>query len=184
MRFFGLMTLLASAFVMAFASVPARAAELDADKQAKLNAAIEQAKQWAADPAVVSAVKSYNATPSDDAKAMTQDKWKSLPVLDSFVRSHTKNDAAKAIAAHKTEATTEAFLSGANGTKVAFLSKPSNWSHKGKAKHDDPMAGKVWQGAVEVDDSTGQQQIQIAVPVKDGDTVIGSLVVGFSVAKL
>jgi hypothetical protein len=78
----------------------------------------------------------------------------------------------------------EAFLSGADGFKVAFLSKPTNWSHKGKPKHDVPMTGKTWQGPVEVDESTGTQQVQVAVPVKDGGKVIGSLVVGLSVDKL
>ena len=46
------------------------------------------------------------------------------------------------------------------------------------------MAGKTWQGAVEVDESTGTQQIQVAVPVMDGGKAIGSLVVGFAVSKL
>ena len=76
------------------------------------------------------------------------------------------------------------FLSGSDGAKVAFLAKTSSWSHKGKAKHDDPMAGKVWQGAVEVDESTGLQQVQVGVPVLEGGKPIGSLVVGLSLAKL
>ena len=66
----------------------------------------------------------------------------------------------------------------------AFLSKTSNWNHKGKPKHDVPMAGKMWQGPLEVDESRGIKQIQIAVPVSDGDKPIGSLVVGISVTKL
>jgi hypothetical protein len=86
--------------------------------------------------------------------------------------------------AKKTEAVSEAFVSGAEGTKVAFLAKTSGWSHKGKPKHDLPMSGKTWQGAVEVDESTGLQQVQVAVPVIDGGKPIGSLVVGLSLAKL
>jgi hypothetical protein len=78
----------------------------------------------------------------------------------------------------------EAFVSGADGGKVAFLGKTSNWSHKGKPKHDQPMSGKTWQGQVEVDESSGLQQVQVAVPVLDGGKPIGSLVVGLSVGKL
>ena len=115
---------------------------------------------------------------------MTQEKWKGASVLDPFVRSFTKNAAAEFLKAKRSESLSEAFLSGADGTKVAFLTKPTNWSHKGKAKHDEPMSGKVWQGAVEVDESTGQQQVQVGVPVLDGEKPIGSLVVGFSVSKL
>lgn len=159
-------------------------ADLDAGQKTKVDAAVTQVKTWAADPAVVAGVKAFNAAPSDDVKSMTQDKWKGLPVLDPFVRSFTKNDAAAKIKGLKSEAVTEAFLSGADGKKVAFLAKPSNWSHAGKAKHDKPMAGETWIGDVEVDESTGQQQIQVSVPVLDGDKPVGSLVVGFSLNKL
>lgn len=158
--------------------------DVDPALKPKLDAALAQANTWASDPAVVAAVKAANGSPTDDAKSMTQEKWKSLPVLDPFVRSFTKNDAAAKLKSIKTEAVTEAFVSGANGTKVAFLSKPSNWSHAGKAKHDKPMAGEAWIGEVEVDESTGQQQIQLAVPVLDGGKPVGSLVVGFSLSKL
>lgn len=65
-----------------------------------------------------------------------------------------------------------------------FLSKPSNWSHQGKPKHDEPMVGKTWQGGIELDESTGLQQIQIGVPVLEEDKPIGSLVLGFSISKL
>ena len=40
------------------------------------------------------------------------------------------------------------------------------------------------QGEVEVDESTGLQQVQIAVPVLDGGKPIGSLVVGLSLTKM
>jgi len=161
-----------------------RAESLDPASQAKLDAKIKLVQGWAADAAIVSAVKAHNATTSPESAAMTQEKWKGASVLDPFVRSFTKNAAAEFLKAKRSESLSEAFLSGADGTKVAFLTKPTNWSHKGKAKHDEPMSGKVWQGAVEVDESTGQQQVQVGVPVLDGEKPIGSLVVGFSVSKL
>jgi hypothetical protein len=162
----------------------AQAQGLDPAGQAKLDLKLKAAQAWAADATIVSAAKAHNAGLSAEAAAMTQDKWKAASVLDPFVRSFTKNPAAEFLKSKKTEAMSEAFLSGADGTKVAFLGKTTNWSHKGKAKHDDPMAGKAWQGSVELDESTGQKQIQIAVPVLDGDKPIGSLVVGFNVSKL
>ena len=76
------------------------------------------------------------------------------------------------------------FINAAEGYKVGFLAKTSFWNHKGKSKHDDPMSGKVWIGKIEVDDSSGTQQVQVAVPVLDGDKPIGSLTVGFAIAKL
>ena len=96
----------------------------------------------------------------------------------------TQNAAAEFIKSKRTDVITEAFLSSADGTKVAFLAKPSNWTHKGKPKHDVPMSSKVWQGDVEVDDSTGFEQVQVAVPVLDGGKPIGSLIVGLNIGKL
>ncbi|HLP09653.1 MAG TPA: hypothetical protein VK178_15930 [Opitutaceae bacterium] len=159
-------------------------AQVDPALQTKIDHEIDAAKTLAADPAIVAAVQAHNAAPSADAAAMTQEKWKSLTLLDPFVRSFSKNPAGEVLKAQKSAFISEAFLSGADGTKVAFLAKPSNWSHRGKAKHDVPMSGKVWQGEIEVDESTGLQQVQVAVPVLDGATPIGSLVVGLSVTKL
>lgn len=152
--------------------------------QARIDAKIKEIQAWAADEVIVRAVREHNANPSPEAKAMTQDKWKTLPVLDPFVRSFSKNAAAERLKARKDDTVTEAFISGADGTKVAFLSKPSNWSHKGNDKHEVPMTGKTWQGQPEVDESTGLQQVQVAVPILDGGKPIGSLVVGLSLSRL
>ena len=156
----------------------------DAAVQAKIDAKLKEVMIWAADPAIVNAVKAHNASLPADQSAMTQDAWKALSVMDPFVRNFAKNDAAQFLKAKKGEVVSEAFVSGADGLKVAFLSKPTNWSHKGKPKHDDAMAGKIWQGPIELDESTGLQQIQVSVPVMDDGKAIGSLVVGLSLSKL
>jgi hypothetical protein len=157
---------------------------LDPAAQAKVDAKLKEVLAWAADPVIVNAVKAHNAGVPADQAAMSQDNWKMLSVLDPFVRNFTKNEAAQFLKNRRGEVVSEAFVSGADGSKVAFLSKPTNWSHKGKAKHEEPMAGKIWQGPVELDESTGLQQVQIAVPVLADGQAIGSLVVGLSLAKL
>lgn len=151
---------------------------------AKVKAKLPAIEALATEPAIIAAIKAQNDAPSADAQSMTQDKWKTLPVLDGFVRALTKNDAAAVLKAKKDETVAEAFVSSAGGTKVAFLAKTTSWSHKGKPKHDKPMAGETWIGEVETDESTGQQQIQVAVPVMDAGKPIGSLVVGLSISKL
>jgi len=152
--------------------------------QSKIDGQIREIATWAADPAVLEAVRAHNAAVPPEQTALNQDKWRALTVLDPVVRGFTKNAAAQFLKTRKTDLVTEAFLSDAAGLKVAFLAKTSNWSHLGKPKHAVPMTGKPWQGPVEVDESSGQQQIQIAVPVLDGGKPIGSLVVGLSLAKL
>ena len=169
--------------MVSLCAVPASAA-LDPALQAKVDAQVKAIQAWASDPTVVAAVKAQNTTPPADFAAMTQDKWATLSVLDPFVREFSKNGAAGVLKAKKSDVVAEAFISAADGRKVAFLSKPSNWSHKGKPKHDVPMTGKTWQGPVEVDESSGIQSVQVAVPVMDGGKPIGALTVGLAVAKL
>lgn len=164
--------------------IAAPAFALDAEVKAKIDAKMSAIKELAADAAVVAAAKEYNANPSEEAKAMTQEKWKGLSVLDPFVRGLSRNAAATVLKEKKFEAISEAFVSGADGKKVAFLSKTSSWSHAGKPKHDQPMDNEIWYGEVEVDESTAVQQVQVAVPVLDGEKPIGSLVVGLSIARL
>ena len=164
--------------------VTAPGADLDAAVQAKVDAQLKEVQAWAADPAIVNAVKAHNAGLPPEQAGMTQDKWKSLSVLEPIVRAFTRNEAAGFLKNKQTALVTEAFLSGADGTKVAFLSKSTYWCHKGKEKHDIPMSGKTWQGPVETDESTGQHQLQVAVPVLEEGKPIGSLVVGLSISKL
>ena len=157
---------------------------LSPEVKTKLDARTKALQAWSTDSTIVAAVKAYNASPSAEAKAMTNERWKSLSVLDPFVRSFSKNALAVYLKSKQDEVISECFVSGADGTKVAFLSKTTNWSHADKDKHKVPMAGKVWTGPVEVDESTGLQQVQIGLPVLDGGKPIGSIVVGLSIAKL
>jgi hypothetical protein len=178
-----LRTLFLTFLVLAVAPF-ARSEALEPALQAKIEAKVKEITTWAADTAVVEAVRAHNASLPSDQTALTQDKWRGLTVLDPLVRSFSKNPAGQFLKSKKDDVVTEAFVSDAAGLKVAFVAKTSNWSHKGKDKHDVPMTGKTWQGPVEVDESSGQQQLQVAVPVLDGGKPIGSLVVGLSVTKL
>jgi hypothetical protein len=179
------MKTIAVLLILAACAGAALAAEsLDPAVQAKVDARIKDIQSWAAEPAVLSAVKAHNGALPPEQAAMTQDKWKALSVLDPFVRGFAKNEAAAFLKNKQTPVVGEAFLSGADGLKVAFLAKTSNWSHQGKPKHDVPMSGKTWQGPMETDESTGFRQLQVSVPVLDDGKPIGSLVVGLVVSKL
>lgn len=179
---FAIVTVAAFSLFLAAQSMAADA--LPAEQQAKVTAKLKTFQAWGTDPKVVAAVKEYNASPSADAKAMTNDKWKGLNIMDPFVRSLAKTPLAQFLSTKKDDSVTEVFVSGKDGGKVAFLAKTSSWNHKGKEKHDVPMTGKTWQGGVETDESTGKQQVQVAIPVLDGATPIGSIVIGLGLSKL
>jgi len=157
---------------------------LDDATKAKVDAKIVQYTPWGTDAKVVEAVKAFNAAPPAYAKDMTHDKWQSLTLLSPEVKAIASCELSKYLKAKKDASISEAFVSGADGTKVAFFAKSSGWSHKGKPKHDDPMAGKTWTGEVEIDASSGQQQVQIGIPVMDQGKAIGSIVIGFNVTKI
>lgn len=175
--------LLAGALALG-AVLSAAAQSLDAATQAKIDALVKDVAAWAADPVIVDAVRAQNAALPENLAALNQEKWRGLTVLDPIVRGFTKNPVGQFLKSKKSDVVTEAFVSDAAGCKVGFIAKTSNWTHKGKPKHDMPMTGQNWQGPVEVDESSGVQQLQVAVPVLDGGKPIGSLVVGLSINQL
>lgn len=174
---------LATAAAVALMSV-LPAAQVPAALQAKIDAEIVSLRQLASDPAIVSAVKARNAQAGADVDAMTQEKWAAAGAHDPLMHALTTNAAAAVLKARLSAAASEVFLNAADGRKVALLSKTTSWSHKGSPKHDVPMTGGAWQGPAEMDQSSGVESIQVAVPVLDAGKPIGSIVVGLDIAKL
>lgn len=164
--------------------VPARSEGIDRALQAKIDAQVQQVRKWAEEGVIVEAVRAHNAGLSPEAAAMNQNAFLGKSILDPFVRGLMKNPAAELLRAKKNEQVVELFLSGADGKKAAFVSKPTNWCHTGKPKQDVPMSGKEWQGPIEVDVSTGFKELQVAVPVIVEGRPAGVLVVGLNVAVL
>ena len=152
--------------------------------KAKIEAKIAQLKGWSSDSTIVAAVKEHNGNPPAADKSMTNDQWGKLTVLDPYVRSFTKNALGAYLKSKKDDQIAECFVSGSDGTKVAFLSKTTSWSHADKDKHKVPMTGKTYIGPVALDESTGQQLVQVGLPVMDGAKPIGSIVIGLAISKL
>jgi hypothetical protein len=165
-------------------SVVAHSEELTVAQKAKVEAKVKQLSSWSADKKIVDVVRNFNANPPAETKGMTQEKWTNLNMLSPEVKAFSKNDLANHLRTIKDDTVSEVFVSGADGTKVAFLSKTTSWSHKGKPKHDVPMSGKTWIGKPELDESTGLQQVQVGLPVLDNGKPIGSIVVGLNLSKL
>lgn len=176
--------LFSALLVLASSAALTLAEEIDKKVQERIDAKVKEIQQWAAEKVVVEATKQQNAAPPAAVNAMTEEKWKGLTLTDEFVKSLSKNAVAELLSKKKDAYVTEAFLSDASGRKVAFLAKTTSWCHAGKAKHENPMKNKMWQGPVEVDESTGILSVQVAVPVLDGDKPIGSLVVGLNYTKM
>ena len=80
----------------------------------------------------------------------------------------------------------KAFISAAQGEKVAFAEKTISYLHRGQEKFDAPMStGKPWQMAKPwFDESLQGYAIQVAAPVMDGGKPIGVIVVSVPLAHL
>lgn len=166
------------------AAMPQWAASLPAELKDVVEAKAKQVQAMGTDPQVVAAVKAYNANPPAEGKSMTNDKWKTISILDPFVRSLSKSPLVDHLKSVVDPAVGKLFISGADGGKVVYFAKTIAWDHSGQDKHRVPMTGKVWFGPKQVDPSTGVEAIQVAVPVLDGGKPIGSLVVDLTVSKL
>jgi hypothetical protein len=174
----------AAAWSAMFLAGTAFSQSLPPEIKANLDNKIKQLRSLSADPTIVAAVKAHNSNMPAEDKAMTNEKWSKLTVLDPYVRSFTRNPLGIYLKSKKDDQISECFVSGADGTKVAFLSKTTSWNHADKDKHKVPMSGKTYIGPVALDESSGIQEIQVGLPVVDNGKPIGSVVVGINISKL
>jgi len=161
-----------------------RAASNDSALDLKIATQFDAIVRMAAEPEIVNAVLAQNRALPPAFAAMTQEKWAALDNLDPFVFQFKSNAVGKVLQKLPHPLTSEAFVNDAAGYKVGFLEKTTNWRHRGKPKHDQPMAGAIWRGPVELDASSGTKQVQVAVPILSDGKPIGSLVVGLNIFEL
>lgn len=177
-------SLLAATF--AVASVAAIADDITPKMQAKIETYKKQAATWAADPAIVKAVKDANA--KGPIPGMANAKWRELketdPVVQEFITSPTGQLLTKWMNADA-KGINKIVLSGDKSQRVAFTSMPAIYLGKGKPNFDEAMGGKLWQQPeTKPDPSTNIDTVQIAAPVQDGSDVIGVLLVSLTAANL
>jgi hypothetical protein len=171
--------------VAVMATLAWAAVEVTPAVQKQIEKHVEVVKGWAANPAVVKAVEAQNG--KGPIAGMDNAKWKSVRRSDDLVKGFQTCEAGKFLKAKADEAGEvypEAFLSAAQGEKVAFIEKTTSYIHKGSAKFDVPFGGKVWQGQPEFDESSQTHQVQVGVPVVSGGKPIGVLVVGINLTKM
>jgi hypothetical protein len=173
--------------VMFLTAVAAAAGfEMTAAVQAELDKQKTVIASWAASPVIVNAVLEQNR--KGPVAGMDNVKWKMTRRSDPLVTGFQTSSAGQFLKAKANEsqgAVSEAFLSAAQGEKVAFVEKTTSYIHRGAPKFDVPFgAGKAWQGPAEFDESSQTYAIQVSVPVLAEGRPIGALVVGVNLAYL
>lgn len=155
--------------------------------QPKIDAYKKQAVAWAADPAIVKAVKEANA--KGPIPMMGNAKWRELKETDPIVTAFINNPAGQLMLKWQnadSKGINKIVLSGDKSHRVAFTDMPAIYIGKGKPNFDTSFNdGKVWQqGESKPDPSTNIDSVQISAPVKDGDKVIGVLLVALTASSL
>jgi hypothetical protein len=172
--------------MLVLAATHAGAVDITPGMQKEIDRHVEVIKAWAADPVVLKAVAAQNEKGPMDG--IDNAKWKTMRRSDAVVKEFQASPAGQYLTQKIKESNgsyIEAFLSAAQGEKVAFFEKTTSYIHKGQPKFEVPFGtGKPWQGKPEFDESTQSHQIQIAVPVLAGGKPVGVLVVGLNLGKL
>ena len=143
-----------------------------------------------ADPVIVAAVKAENAKGKTLAKIKEMDKkWRATPGEADFMKALIESECGKHLRKMQESAPfyAEIFVMDNQGANVAMTDKTSDYWQGDEAKFKKSYnggAGFVFADEVEFDDSTQAYLVQVSVPVKDGDKVIGAITFGIDVDKV
>ena len=142
------------------------------------------------DPVIVEAVKAENAKGKslDQVKEMDK-KWKADAGLADYMKAMMDSECGKHLTGIQKSASyyAEIFVMDNQGGNVAMTDKTSDYWQGDEAKFQKSFnggAGAVFVDEVEFDDSAQAYLVQVSVPVKDNDTVIGAVTFGIDVDKI
>lgn len=160
--------------VMAFSAMTDARAELPADVQAKAETYKKKLVEWAANPAVVAAVKESNSK-GGLAAGMTNAKWDELAEGDPIVKGFQTSAAGKLVHGWEEDKTiNKLYVRDEKGNLVAGSNKPLLYNVGSRAPFTAAMKGSTWNaGEVKPDPTTQVKSVQISAPVLDGGKPIG-----------
>ena len=146
--------------------------------------------KFGSDPVIVQAVKAQNARSQTLEQIQELDKkWRDTPGIADFMEAIMENDCAKHLREIQESKPfyAEIFVMDNQGANVAMTDKTSDYWQGDEAKFQESFkggAGATHISDVEFDDSTQVYLVQVSVPVKDGDRVIGAITFGIDVDQV
>lgn len=142
------------------------------------------------DQVISSAVKNENAKGKtlDQVKALDE-TWKATPGVTDYMKAMMESECGKHLRSIQESAPyyAEIFVMDNLGGNVCMTDKTSDYWQGDEDKFTESYKGG--KGAVHIsdvkfDDSTQAYLVQVSVPVKDGDNVIGAITIGIDVDKI
>ncbi len=155
--------------------------------QEVLDLAHAELVKWGTDPMIVGAVKAQNARGKTLEQIKTMDEqWKATPGYADFMKVLMESECGKYLREiqKKTPYYAEIFVMDNQGANVAMTDKTSDYWQGDEAKFLKSYkdgAGGIHISDVEFDDSTQAYLVQVSVPVKDEEEVIGAMTLGIDV---
>lgn len=146
--------------------------------------------KYSTDAVIIKAVKEENAKNKTlDQIKKTDKKWQDTPGIDAFMKSLISSECGKYLVGIQKEKSyiSEIFVMDNKGANVAMSDKTSDYWQGDEAKFIESYkdgVGAVHIGDVEFDESTQTYSVQVSVPVKDGDKVIGAITFGIDVDSI
>lgn len=142
------------------------------------------------EPVIVAAVRAENAKGKtlDQIKAM-DNKWKATPGIVDYMQALMDSECGQFLrkVLDSQPYFAEIFVMDNQGANVAMTDKTSDYWQGDEAKFEKSFnsgKGAVFVDEVEFDDSTQAYLVQVSVPVKDGDKVVGAITIGVDVDQI
>lgn len=171
---------------LSLVTIASFAAPITPKMQPNIDQYKRQAALWAAEFAIVQAVKEANV--KGPIAGLDNAKWRTLKEADPVVQSFITSPSGELLMRwmeDDTRGINKIVLSGAQGQRVAFTAKPALYLANGLPNFDAAMNGENWQQSESKPDSRNNiDTVQIAVPVKDDNKVIGVLLVNLNADNL
>lgn len=142
------------------------------------------------DPVIVEAVKAENAKGKTLEQIKELDKeWQKTAGVTDYMQALMDSECGKHLRSIQDSEPyySEIFVMDNQGALVALTDKTSDYWQGDEAKFTESYKdgkGAVHIGDVEFDESTQAYLVQVSLPVKDGDQVIGAMTIGLDVEKL
>lgn len=167
---------LAGAVIALGSATNVSADPISSEVQAKVDHYKAKLAEWAANPAIIAAVKSSNAKGGFLAD-MTNSKWEDLKDTDAAVTGIQNNDASKFLKTLDAEkGINKLYARDEKGNLVAGSTKPALYNNAARPQFKMAIEGKVYSDAeVKADFTTKKQSVQVGVPIMSDGKIIGVL---------
>ncbi|MEW5787009.1 MAG: PDC sensor domain-containing protein [Pseudomonadota bacterium] len=149
-------------------------AELPGPLQAKVETYKKKLVEWAANPAIVQAVKDANAK-GGTLPGMTNGKWDELAENDPQITALLATPASKLVKQWEADkGINKLFVRDEKGNMVAGSGKSLIYNAAARPPVKEAMKGKAWAANEAKPDPTTQiNSVHVSAPVMDGGKVIG-----------